>query len=247
MLSKEFFKKRPLLIGHRGSPVRTTENSLPSFEKALEEGVDMVEFDVRLSRDHEVVVFHDKELNRLTGQKGFVRDSSLKELQVLRLGFSNNLRIPTLADVLEQLGQRVLLYIELKVDEDMQKDSNVLALKTLESVEKYKVKERCILVSFNYHIVKWIKQQAPYFFTGLNFSDGKDFALAEQDDFKYIDCLCPQFSCLNEGLADLAQRHSLEILTWVVNDEVSLQRAIQLGVLGIATDDPSKLAQYLKA
>ena len=61
-------KDRPLVFGHRGSPTHVTENTLPSFEKAIEQGVDGLEFDVRLSQDKKIVIFHDESLKRLAGE-----------------------------------------------------------------------------------------------------------------------------------------------------------------------------------
>ena len=54
-----YTSQTPLLIGHRGSPVLITENTIPSFEKAIDLGADGLEFDIRLSKDNQIVVFHE--------------------------------------------------------------------------------------------------------------------------------------------------------------------------------------------
>ena len=56
---------RPFVFGHRGSPTKITENTILSFEKAIEQGVDGLEFDIRLSKDKKIVIFHDADLQRL--------------------------------------------------------------------------------------------------------------------------------------------------------------------------------------
>ena len=60
-------KKRPLIFGHRGSPSHITENTIASFKKAINQGVDGLEFDIRLSKDKQIVIFHDSNLKRMSG------------------------------------------------------------------------------------------------------------------------------------------------------------------------------------
>ena len=64
---KFYPNNRPLIFGHRGSPTYITENTIASFEKAIEQGVDGLEFDVRLSKDKKIIIFHDATLQRLAG------------------------------------------------------------------------------------------------------------------------------------------------------------------------------------
>ena len=114
------FKAHPILvIGHRGSPLRAPENTLLSFQKALEEGALGIEFDIRLSKDHEVFVYHDEKMERLTKARGFFRECNSKKLRSLNLGhrggISNDIRIPFLEEALKDFGKRCVLYIELKV------------------------------------------------------------------------------------------------------------------------------------
>lgn len=68
-------------MGHRGSSGTAPENTLASFEIALEDGADMIELDVRMTKDFELVVFHDRNLRRTTNGKGHIWDATLEELQ----------------------------------------------------------------------------------------------------------------------------------------------------------------------
>ena len=78
-------KKEPLVFGHRGSPNMVTENTLPSFKTALSQGVDGIELDVRMSKDGQIVIFHDKELSRLSERSENIKDLSLAEIQCIEL------------------------------------------------------------------------------------------------------------------------------------------------------------------
>ena len=105
-------KNDPLIIGHRGAKGHVAENTLPSIAKAIELGVDGIEVDVFLCKSGELVVFHDKKLDRLTNAKGYIESleyDSIKKISVL-----GKYKIPTLDEVLELIGGKAFLNIELK-------------------------------------------------------------------------------------------------------------------------------------
>ena len=97
----------PILnIAHRGSRFRSPENTLASFHKAIEEGADYIELDVRLTGDGHVVVAHDARLNRTSNGSGRIRRQDLKQLKSLDFGNwfhedYKNETMPTLEEVLE--------------------------------------------------------------------------------------------------------------------------------------------------
>lgn len=104
---------------HRGAPVTHPENTLPSFERAIELGVDMIEFDVRQTADDEVVIIHDDTVDRTTDGSGKVSQMKLRELQRLDAGGWKDAEfegttLPTLMDALEIMPADILLNIELK-------------------------------------------------------------------------------------------------------------------------------------
>lgn len=113
---------RPLIIAHRGYRAKYPENTIVAFEAALDSGADMLELDVRLTRDRQMVVIHDETLKRTTGKSGLVKGYNLPELKALDVGdwfqpcFAGQ-RIPTLEEVLQCFGGRVLINIEIKGSE----------------------------------------------------------------------------------------------------------------------------------
>lgn len=101
-------------VAHRGlwSPSGAPENSLAAFQAACAGGYG-IELDVQITRDGEAVVFHDGTLERMCGVEGRLRDRSLSELRELRLKGTDE-TIPTLTEVLAEVGHRALVHIELK-------------------------------------------------------------------------------------------------------------------------------------
>lgn len=103
-----------LKIGHRGAPgfPRYGENTIASFANALALGVDAIELDVRWSKDNNLVVIHDKTLDRTTNGHGLVSDFTYQELRMFDAGRACH--IPLLENILDIFGQHCLINIELK-------------------------------------------------------------------------------------------------------------------------------------
>ena len=109
----------PLIIAHRGDVANAPENTLPAFRSAYERGADGIELDVRLTRDQQLVVFHDRTLKRTGGRRGLVSNATLEEVRALDVGgwFSPDFRgerAPTLDEVFELLPSDFLINVEMK-------------------------------------------------------------------------------------------------------------------------------------
>ena len=114
---------RPVIIAHRGSSASAPENTMAAFRRAAEEGADMIELDVRMSRDGHLVVHHDRKLGRTSNGRGRVVDLRLDELRRFDAGswFGRSFageRILLLEEVLEWLPSPMGLNIEVKTDGD---------------------------------------------------------------------------------------------------------------------------------
>ena len=115
-----------LVVGHRGSPAQRPENTMASFELAVEQGVDAVELDVHLTADGELAVIHDATLERTTDLNGSVAAMSMDAIRAADAGYrfgtdeethpyrGHGLRVPTLAEVLDWLPGGTGLVVELK-------------------------------------------------------------------------------------------------------------------------------------
>ena len=95
-----------LKIGHRGAKGYVAENTLASFQKAIDLNVDAVELDVHLSLDCEIIVIHDETINRTTNGNGFVKDITAAQLKAHG--------IPTLTEVIHLVNQKCVINIEIK-------------------------------------------------------------------------------------------------------------------------------------
>lgn len=104
---------RILTIAHRGASAYEPENSLRSVRRTLEFGANAIEVDIRRSKDGHIVVIHDETVDRTTDGRGYVRNMTLRELRGLDAGREE--RIPTLRAVVDLVGGRARLIVEVRV------------------------------------------------------------------------------------------------------------------------------------
>jgi glycerophosphoryl diester phosphodiesterase len=105
---------RPRIIAHRGASADAPENTVPAFKRAFELGAEGVELDVRVTRDNQVVVFHDESTKRLTGIDKLVADQTLAELRKLKV--NKQARIPTLKEAMATIPPGRAMFVEIKSD-----------------------------------------------------------------------------------------------------------------------------------
>ena len=155
MSSPEWLKKQP--IAHRGlHDLNNTrwENTLAAFEAAAKAG-SAIECDVHLTKDGGVIVFHDDDLERLTGQKGRISDLTLAEATALKIGGTND-HAPSLREMLDLVAGRVPVVIELKGIEG--RDDGLVAAVANELAG---YKGEAAIMSFDHHLVRLFASDAP--------------------------------------------------------------------------------------
>ncbi len=121
-----FHGDKPRIIGHRGAAGEAPENTLVSFQRAVRDGAQFIELDVRGSRDGEVMVIHDATVKRTTNGSGAVSKQNLKDLEALDAGYrfsrdggksypyrGQDIRIPTLKEIFDALP-RTRFIVEIK-------------------------------------------------------------------------------------------------------------------------------------
>ena len=146
-------------IAHRGLwGENIVENSLSAYENAVINGYP-IEIDLYSSIDGELFSFHDQNLERMTGQGGYIYQKTAKELKTLKLNGSNE-SIPTFNEVLSVVDGKVPLLIELKDQPD-----KTYVDKVVERLKSYK--GEFAIQSFNPLYIKRVKKLAPFFLRGI--------------------------------------------------------------------------------
>ncbi len=169
MRSKVSNIKSPLIIAHRGASALAPENTFAAFDRAIRDGADGIEFDVRLANDGVAVVIHDATLLRTSGLSGRVNSYSSEELGHIDVGswFGANAdgtrfsaeRIQTLAATLEHLKNFPgRIYIELKCKDV---DVGPLAKAVCNAINEAGVIDRVVVKSFRLSIIPHVRHHCP--------------------------------------------------------------------------------------
>lgn len=235
-------------IAHRGFSAVYPENTLLSFNKALELGVDHLELDLQVTFDGHLVVMHDRTVDRTTNGSGEVSDLSLAEIRELDAGvwrgdaFAGE-RVPTYEDVIEKLDAPAVLVTELKFrgNDDIRK--------VIDTIESHGVADRVVISSFDLDKLPELRRQAP---------DLPTTALLQTDDTtieqkieltKRLGCdtIGPRCSDTTKELVDAAHEAGLIVRAWGLgrDEGPELRRMIALGVDGMTTDRPDVLQKIL--
>lgn len=236
------------VYAHRGSSGTHPENTLPAFSEAVRVGADGIELDVHLSKDDQLVVMHDENVDRTTNGKGLIREKTLTELKKLNAGswFSKEFpatKVPTLKEVLALLLQknyRGTLIIEIKTDKYEYEgiEAKVSALMTQTNWPFQHA-----YCSFNLHSLERLSLIEPGAQLDLLMSTSQE-KLAAAKQLSYIEGIHPKASWLFEHMDELAI-FPKKIRTWTVNEKVDLETSFKLPIDSIITDFPER-ALYIK-
>jgi glycerophosphoryl diester phosphodiesterase len=232
-----------LVIGHRGAAGLAPEHTRPSFERALEIGVDMIELDVQLSRDGYLVVIHDRDLKRTTGETGAVRERTLDELKGLDTGswFAQEFRgepLLTLDQVFELVAKRACLNVEIKSPRpDWEATADALA----SLLEKLGRVEDTVVSSFEMGALASLRRRLPRAAIGVLWQ-GLDPAPAWTwaTELQAVS-VHPFTSAVNDEMVSFAHQRGLRVHAWTVNDEAEMERLAAAGIDGIISDFPDRV------
>ena len=227
------------IIGHRGAKGHFAENTLPSIAKAMELGVDGIEIDVFLCRSGELVVFHDKTLDRLTDAKGYIEALTLDSIK--KINVLGSYKIPTLNEVIDLTDGKVFLNIELKGRGTAQSTHNLL--KEVLKGGKWNT-DQFLISSFDWEELKH--------FYKLN----KVVPIAVLTDAEPLDAIPiasilkakainPHYINLNEDNVKKIQQAGYKVYPYTINKRKDIQQILSLKVDGLITDYPERVEEVL--
>lgn len=216
-------------VGHRGARAYEPENTLRSFKKAIELGVDAVELDVRKTKDGEIVVIHDENVKRTTNGEGLVADLTLKEIK--NLSTEKNEKIPTLEEAFDSLDCKVIIFVELK---EAGIEKQVLGI-----VKKKGVEKNVVLVSFLEEALQKVRELDLDIETGLIYAKHKN-PLKAALDLK-AQWLLALYRFIHTANVEKAHENKLKVLAWTVNTPEEVDEMKRKGVDAVASDKPDIL------
>jgi glycerophosphoryl diester phosphodiesterase len=250
--------QKPLIIAHRGASALAPENTFAAFQKAIEDGADGIEFDVRLSKDGVPVVFHDASLSRLARCEGQIIKYSFDELQNFDVGswfnrknpkladakFSKE-KIPSLAGLLDYLKDyKGLIYVELKCKKE---ELEPLVEAVCKIIKQTNQLPQIVLKSFKLRAIALAKVYLPEIYTAslfapkiLNVLHKKKHLLKKAED-SLSDEISLHYSLATKKLVQRARNQGLPTTIWTADNPRWVNRALNLGINAIITNNPSPL------
>lgn len=254
----------PRIYAHRGSMQLAPENTQLAFDVALGYGADVLELDVRLTRDKRVIVFHDESLDRTTNGRGRVRDTLLSELGALNAGHgfvdisgrdwsAAGAVVDTLDDVLER-------YPDVAVNVDIKDRSREAAVAVARCITDAEATERVVVGSFHAETLAQFRQLAPevhtaasvmevaYLYFGNWLNPLASLRTASPLPYEYLQI--PRrwrgLPLTARGFIDTAHRCQVQAIYWTVNEPQTMMALWRAGADGIVTDRPDLASAALR-
>ncbi len=222
------------ITAHRGSSFGAPENTMAALRRAVEDGADYAELDVRLTADGHAVLLHDRDLFRVAGVKRNLSELTYEQIRTLDVGswfapgFRNE-RIPLLSEAVAFSVGKIRLNIELKVEGPPRR----LAERVVAILHEHEAVSNCVVSSANIEALEHVRDLDPSIRRGyiLAQSIGEVAALD-------VDFLSVSSRLVTPGLIDAARAAGKQVHVWTVNTPRQMTRLIDLGVHNIITDVP---------
>jgi len=222
-----------LRIAHRGASGYAPENSVEAFRKAILLRSDVVEFDVRTTRDGELVVAHDDSIGRVTDGSGAISALTLSEIQGYNL--ANGEKIPTFYEVIELLMNRCVFKIDVK---DIHSVGDVMRTIINRGIEDLTI------ISSKIHSaleeIRRVSSRVKVELGGYVGTEPLEHELKKIQELK-ANILSPHVSIVNEEMVRKAHNQGIDVHVWDVNDLPSIEKAKRISVDGITSDYPDRV------
>ncbi|MFO7848986.1 MAG: glycerophosphodiester phosphodiesterase family protein [Spirochaetia bacterium] len=246
------FAHRPLLFGHRGCSIAAPENTMPAFQRILDHQIPGVELDVHICKTGELVVTHDRNLQRVTGLDSLVEETEYETIAELDAGswFGEEFRgekVPLLDDVFDLLGDKVYYDIEIK---HRLRKCGPLEKKLVDRVKRRGMSERVMLSSFNPFSIKEVRRLDKTLLTAVIYSKHKELPwIFHNGEGRFIGkphVLKPSRHKTNRRTMFLkGTLGGYPIIPWTIDEVEEARNFLSLGVSGIISDIPEKLLPLL--
>ncbi|MEP1897484.1 MAG: glycerophosphodiester phosphodiesterase [Alloalcanivorax venustensis] len=238
----------PTIVGHRGARGEAPENTAAGFQVAMEAGVTEIELDVRLSRDGHLIVVHDANVTRTTGERGKAHHYTLSQLEVLDArrntpGWHSPLGIPSLREVVDLCGPSMRFQFEVKGADRV--ILHRLAHQLVDFINQRRLNHRVVVTSSHTGFLRMLGTMTAHIERGYvaeyRYQQPTRRAVA-------LGCtwLMPRHTLVTPALMRRARRRNLKVSTWTVNDLTRAERMVELGVDGIITDFPTSFIAHFE-
>lgn len=219
-----------MIVGHRGAAGYEPENTLLSFQKAIEIGVDWIEMDVRRSADGYLVIMHDETVDRTTNGHGKVSEMTLEELKALDAGKGQ--KIPTLQEAIDFTKGKAKAVIEIK-QEGTEVD-------VMDAVERNDIVNAAMVASFHTYSIRRVKELSPRIMTAAIVSrlpvDFKELALDIMADSIFM-----RKDIVSPAIIEEAHKNGFTVNVWNEDTPEEIKKYSAMGPDMMSSNYPDRL------
>lgn len=217
-------------IAHRGYPVNYPENTLSSFQAAIDIGFSHMELDVHMSKDGIPVVMHDHTIDRMTDGAGEIRDYTLEELKNFTI--NSNEKIPTLEEALQLAKDRIMVSIELKKP----RLYPGIEQKVYELIQKLEMEGQTYIISFNHDSLRKLRTLSDDIQIGplVNKVRRAHYRLIQKLNANYF---AVNYNAIKEKHIRKCENMGVQLVVWTVNSKEEMKKMKQYPSILITTDE----------
>jgi glycerophosphoryl diester phosphodiesterase len=265
--SKQYYAniQRPLVIAHQGGDGIWPGDTMYAFEKAVEIGADVLEMDAHITKDRQIVLMHDEQVDRTTDGTGLIENSSLAKLKELDAAYrwSNDddktfpyrgkgVQVPTLEELFERFPQ-MRYVIEIKLTQ------NPIDKPLCELIRKYNMQNQVMVASFHDEAMQTFRETCPEIATSAARTEVRNFVLLGKLFLSglivpHYQSIQPPYDpkeslnipIMTQGFIREAHAKNIKVEPWTVDDPELMKQYIEWGVDGVMTDRPDIMIEVLK-
>lgn len=258
--------RRILVHGHRGARALRPENTLPAFQYAIAQGVDVLELDMAVTRDNVIVISHDTHMNRAICQgpagETAIHQLSLEQVWQWDCGALKNpnfplqqpvpgTKMPTLDEVFDLAApSAVELNIETKINPqtpELAPDPLTFSQLVVDAVRRHKMERRVMVQSFDFRTLKAVRTLAPEIRLSALYEGTPKSFLEIARDAGGVEIISPRYSLATPEQVLAAHAAGMQVMPWTANTPAIWERLVEAQVDAIISDDPAALIAWLKA
>jgi glycerophosphoryl diester phosphodiesterase len=253
--------------GHRGARGNYPENTLSAFRYAIENDVDALELDLQMTKDKEIIIYHDKQIDTTicSHPSARIKDLTLSEILKYDCGSKQNPifpqqiivvgeRIPSFKELIEMVQNEyyyksIKMNVEIKTEQNVDTDEEVYEFtnKLIEIIHQYNLQNKITIQSFDTRALEYVKQidskiKTSFLIERAQPINDEIIQLAKKLNVQIIS---PDYHLIDKNIVGKLKQHGFEVLPWTINDVDTLRQHVKYGVNGIITDYPKQMKDYL--
>jgi glycerophosphoryl diester phosphodiesterase len=265
--SKDYYTNvpEPLVIAHQGGDGLWPGDTMYAFEQAVEIGVDVLEMDAHITKDGEIVLMHDEQVDRTTNGTGLIEDLTLAELRQLDAAYDwsgdggqtfpyrgQGIEVPTLDELFQKFPE-MRYVVEIKLTQ------NPIDKPLCDLIHRYAMQDQVMVASFHDEVMQNFRQTCPDVATSASRTEVRNFVLLGKVFLSAF--LAPQYQSIQppydpkdslnipimtERFIREAHAKNIRVEPWTVNDPELMRQYVEWDVDGIITDRPDLMIEVLE-